>query len=227
VSLCRGLKGAGPGTRIDDVYYAPVTGGTFQGPKDETTGHWHFFDCSFDLRDSVSCRMNWEAITALAEILGVIVVAVSLVYLSIQIRQNTKVARAATRHAIAVSTENLGSDLINNRDMAEIFVKHMNGQELSPVENLRLQSRCYRDMAHWENIHYQFTEGMVTEDQWLGFRKNLAALLTIDVYREYWAHESFHYSDAFRTEVESIRMDVEPDSSAADFVSRFVQGDSR
>lgn len=167
--------------------------------------------------------MNWEAISAVAEIVGVIAVVVSLGYVAIQIRQNTKVARAATRQAISESTENLTSDLISNAEIAEIFVKHMNGEELNPVENLRLQARCYRDMAHWENIHYQFAEGMVSKDQWLGFRKNLAALLAIDVYREYWEHESFHYSDAFQAEVASIYKESKTDGAPADIASRFRQ----
>jgi hypothetical protein len=34
--------------------------------------------------------MNWEAISAVAEIVGVIAVVVSLGYVAIQIRQNTK-----------------------------------------------------------------------------------------------------------------------------------------
>ena len=148
--------------------------------------------------------MNWEATSAVAEVIGVIAVVVSLIYLSVQIRQNTKVAKAATRQAIAESTERLGDDLINNSDMAEIFVKHMSGGELSPVENLRLQARCYRDLQHWENIHYQFNEGLVSRDQWLGFRKNLVTLLTIDAYRDYWQHEASHYSDAFQEEIASI-----------------------
>ena len=154
--------------------------------------------------------MNWEAISAIAEVVGVIAVVVSLVYLSVQIRQNTRVAKAATRQAIAESTERLGDDLINNSDMAELFVKHMSGGELKPVENLRLQARCYRDMQHWENIHYQFSEGLVSRDQWLGFRKNLVTLLGIDAYREYWEHEASHYSDAFQAEMASIidRLDM-------------------
>lgn len=165
--------------------------------------------------------MNWEAISAIAEIIGVIAVVVSLAYVSMQIRQNTKVARAATRQAIAESTENLGNDLINNGEIAEIFVKHINGEELSPVESLRLQARCYRDMAHWENIHYQFGEGLVSGDQWVGFRRNLAALLAIDIYRDYWDSEAFHYSDAFRAEVDSILKETEADGTKGDIAARF------
>lgn len=74
--------------------------------------------------------------------------------------------------------------------MAEIIVKHLDGNELSAVENLRLQARCNRDIQHWENIHYQFQEGLVLEYQWAGFRKNIFSSLAIDAYREYWEHES-------------------------------------
>lgn len=165
--------------------------------------------------------MNWEATSAIAEVIGVIALVVSLVYLSVQIRQNTKMAKAATRQAIAESTEKLGDDLINNGDMAEIFVKHMSGGELSPVENLRLQARCYRDMQHWENIHYQFNEGLVSRDQWLGFRKNLVTLLAIDAYQEYWEHEANHYSDAFQEEIASILDQSDSNGVSTSILSRF------
>ena len=170
--------------------------------------------------------MNWEATSAVAEVIGVIAVVVSLVYLSVQIRQNTKVAKAATRQAIAESTEKLGDDLINNSDMAEIFVRHMSGGELSPVENLRLQARCYRDMQHWENIHYQFNQGLVSQDQWRGFQKNLVTLLAIDAYREYWEHESTHYSDAFQAEIASILDQSGGGEVSTSILSRFCEADS-
>ena len=165
--------------------------------------------------------MNWEAISAVAEVVGVIAIVVSLIYVSVQIRQNTKVARAATRQAIADSTESLTSDLISNGEIAEIFLKHINGEELSAVESFRLQARCYRDMQHWENIYYQHNEGLVSRDQWLGFRKNLIALLAIDAYREYWGHEANHYSGQFRAELESIIDESGTDNARASIVSRF------
>ena len=111
--------------------------------------------------------------------------------------------------------------MINNSDMAEIFVKHMSGGALSPVENLRLQARCYRDMQHWENIHYQYGEGLVSEDQWNGFRKNLVTLLAIDAYRDYWEHEASHYSDAFQTEIRSILDRAGGSEAAPSILSRF------
>lgn len=171
--------------------------------------------------------MNWEAVSAIAEVVGVIAIVVSLIYVAVQIRQSTKVARAATRQAIADSTESLGSDLINDGGMAEIFVKHINGEELSAVESLRLQARCYRDMQHWENIFYQFNEGLVSLDQWSGFRKNLAALMEIDAYREYWDHEASHYSDSFQAEMMTIVGQSGSGSGNSSITSRFQKSNGR
>ena len=170
--------------------------------------------------------MNWEAISAIADIIGVIAIVVSLIYVSIQIRQNTKVARAATRQAIADSTESLGNDLLNSAEMAEIFVKHMNGEELEPPEYLRLQARCYRDMQHWENIHYQFCEGLVTPDQWKGFRKNLITLLGIEAYRDYWENEASHFSERFQAEMLSVIKECQSKPGQGTITSRFQKSKS-
>ena len=171
--------------------------------------------------------MTFQDFGAIGDLVGGVAVVITLVYLAVQIKQNTKVARAATRQAISESTENLGSDLINNREIAEIFVKHLSGNELSTVENLRLQARCYRDMQHWENIHYQYNEGLVSKDQWEGFRKNLSSLLAIDAYREYWEHESFHYSDAFQAEIASLLKEPRTEKSSASLTARFRERNDR
>lgn len=57
--------------------------------------------------------MNWNAVGAIAEVLGAVGVIVSLLYLAIQVRQGTKVAKAATRQALAGGLQALASDLVN------------------------------------------------------------------------------------------------------------------
>ncbi len=41
--------------------------------------------------------MNWEAIGAVGEIVGALAVVLSLIYLAIQVRQNSNMARAESR----------------------------------------------------------------------------------------------------------------------------------
>ena len=48
--------------------------------------------------------VNWEAVSAIGEIVGAIAVVVTLAYLAVQIRQNTQVARSTARQAITQTT---------------------------------------------------------------------------------------------------------------------------
>ena len=105
--------------------------------------------------------------------------------------------------------------------MAEIFVKHLNGEELNAVEMLRLQGRCYRDMRHWENIFYQVREGLLTNEEWSGFRKNLAALFEIDAYRDYWVSEAGLYSEAFREQIDALLKEISENAEGVRFAERF------
>ena len=165
--------------------------------------------------------MNWSVVGAVSEIIGAVAVVVSLVYLATQIRQATKIARANTRNAIAESAQSLAQDIIDGQGMAEIFIKHLNGEQLDAVESLRLQGRCYRDLRHWENIFYQVREGLITEEEWFGFRKNLGALMGVPIYQEYWRHEAELYSDAFRREIETIISDLPDLKERVRFADRF------
>ena len=53
-------------------------------------------------RRLVNDPMNWDAIGAIAELLGAFGVIASLIYLATQIRQNTKSVRMASHHGVAV-----------------------------------------------------------------------------------------------------------------------------
>lgn len=165
--------------------------------------------------------MNWDAIGAIGEIIGAAAVVASLVYLATQIRQATKMSRATTRNAIAESAQRLAQDLTENQGMAEIIVKHVSEIPLDPVETLRLQGRCHRDMRHYENIYYQARAGLLSDDEWFGFRKYLMALFEVDAYREYWKHEGELYSEVFRDEIDSILQDSAEIESRVGIAERF------
>ena len=140
----------------------------------------------------------------IGEILGAAGVIITLVYLALQIRQNTRVARSSTRQAISRETSRLIDDFTNGVPMADIFVRSVEGEPLTKTEAFVLHARCFRDMKHWENIHYQVREGLFPEEDWVGFRQNLKLLLSIPHFKNYWSLESLLYSEAFQSEVTDI-----------------------
>ncbi|NKB33665.1 MAG: hypothetical protein GKR91_11260 [Pseudomonadales bacterium] len=164
--------------------------------------------------------MNWDAIGAIGEILGAIGVIVTLAYLAIQIRHNTKVARAATRQAISDSTVGIVSDLTSSDSMADIMVRAFEGESLTKAESFRLHARCYRDMKHFENMYHQLNSGLLPNDELSSFRENLKVILVAAPYVEYWKLESSLFSPQFQTEVSILLKQIAVQPAHESIVSR-------
>lgn len=148
--------------------------------------------------------MSWEAISSIAELVGAAGVIISLIYLAFQVKQNTKASKAATRQALADGAQRLASDVVEGDDIARIMTDAMTGTDIKPHEIFRLQSRCYRDLRFWDNAYYQYTEGLLTEEEWDGFRENLKLVMQFPTYREYWGKLQVMFSAPFREELNDL-----------------------
>ena len=148
--------------------------------------------------------MSWEAIDAISGAVGTLVVVISLIYVGVQIKQNTKVARSSTRQAVTQLMIDSNKELMTDPGLTEIFIKDMKGEKLGEVDRLRILSRAWFALRNWENIHYQYRTGMLTKDEWRGFRLNLVAILEWHSVRKVWKNEKQFFSEAFQKEVDDI-----------------------
>jgi hypothetical protein len=65
--------------------------------------------------------MNWDAIGALAELAGALGVIASLVYLAIQIRQNTRSAREASWESVSRELQQFRALIAQDPEVARIY----------------------------------------------------------------------------------------------------------
>lgn len=113
--------------------------------------------------------MNWDAVSALAEVVGLIAVVISLVYLAIQVKGNTQqIERAAqanrTQNWQAVSENyNIWRQMVAMPGNADIWIRGIN--DLSNLNrNERIQ---FNNMANsvlwsgWFMYHIQQNEGLM------------------------------------------------------------------
>jgi hypothetical protein len=104
--------------------------------------------------------MNWEAIGAIGEAVGAVAVVASLVYLAVQIRQNTKSVQAATFQSIAEGLADASYRLIDPPPVtqkADWFLLF--------VGTLR----------RYENLHFQIRRGTLEPSDVEGFIASLGA----------------------------------------------------
>ena len=89
--------------------------------------------------------MNWDAVGAIAEVIGAIAIFVSLVYLAVQIRQSTQqAARALKANELAAFERNIESGnrirelLMLNPDLSDLLIKgYVSYKKLDSAEKIR------------------------------------------------------------------------------------------
>ncbi len=118
--------------------------------------------------------MNWDAIGAIAELLGAAGVIASLFYLGTQIRQNTRSLRASSYDAVVTSVSNLAVSLGCNAPAADLFVRGQSDlQALSPIEQRQFALLLVGVFRAYENIFYQFNQNMIDEVVWAGWEHRI------------------------------------------------------
>ena len=82
--------------------------------------------------------MNWDALGAIAELLGAIAVFLTLVYLAHQIRQNTKAVRSTAVDASINTVMGVRSLIAQDAELADILLRgNADPDSLNPTEQVR------------------------------------------------------------------------------------------
>lgn len=147
--------------------------------------------------------MTLQDLGNLGELVGAIGVIVSLVYLAIQIRQNTRSVRAASfqeavRDIIAI-TDTLAMD----PELSRIYWKGLaDFESLDADERRRFSSYFVSMFRRLENIVYQTRHGALEAGSWVGVRMTAMSLFARPGTRTWWAQAEEFFSEDFRAYVE-------------------------
>jgi hypothetical protein len=128
--------------------------------------------------------LNWEAIGAVGEILGALAVVITLAFLAVQVRQNSRSIRMSTR-ARATETFSNALSMMQQPGMAELGLSGLQDfQALNPADQLRFASHSLRMWRVIEDIYFQWREGDLDDDAWAEHRLYLLDTLLIPSNRE-------------------------------------------
>lgn len=111
--------------------------------------------------------MNWDAISAIGEIVGAVAVVLTLVYLTVQIRQNTAVVSTATQDSITAGFNSVNQAVIADSDLAGIFLRGTaEPDSLTPEEAVRFSFLMRSWANQWLKLSRLRTAGALTHSEW-------------------------------------------------------------
>lgn len=128
--------------------------------------------------------MNWTAVGAIGELVGAAVVVVTLIYLAVQIRQNTRATRAQATASIASEMEHTLLAVAQTGDLADAYLKASQQAQLSPVEAVRLLFWWGSFVRNAESHVVQVYLGTLSEDVRLPIAILLRQFLQIPILKD-------------------------------------------
>ena len=143
--------------------------------------------------------MNWDAISAVAELLGAVGVIVSLGYLAHQVRQNTRSIRAAAYQAWFASYDSLSNLLLGDAEFDALAHRAASDPRgLTPDERRWFFGVLRRAFRQFENLYYQHREGMIDRELFDAWLSIYARSAEGPAFAEFWKAESDIFSAPFR-----------------------------
>lgn len=154
--------------------------------------------------DKAGVIMDWEATGALAEVVGAIGVIVSLIYLAIQIRQNTRSQKMQNYQELVMSVANFAESLGRDASSSRIFWKGLSQPEaITSGEAGQLSLLLISFFRKYENVFQHNRQNFLTEEDWEEWSHNMRRLFWLPGVQQWWPAWRDAYHPDFREFLES------------------------
>ena len=149
--------------------------------------------------------MDWNAVGALGEVVGALAVVLTLIYLSVQVRQNSAAIRSATRADIAKTQAEMNWRVAENPEIGLSAYAFARGEELDERSKLIATQFVAGALRTYENQYFAYLEGNFSESVWEGYRNNIVFGVTLPNFSEFWSDREQLFSREFRALVDELR----------------------
>ena len=149
--------------------------------------------------------MNWDAIGAVGEIIGALAVLATLVYLALQVRQNTLQMKATSHQAISDSLNHINILFAENSAMSQIWLKGCDDRSsLTLEEKWRFDATARAYMHVCETMFFQAETGTGDRTVQLAEERGMVMILSTPGCHEWWAENPYGFGVEFRDYVERV-----------------------
>ena len=138
--------------------------------------------------------MTLEQAAYLAEIIGVIVVTATLIYLAVQVRQGAELLRSESRQAQVANDQEGVYKFVDHPELGRLFSQK---EALTAAEKVKLQFWIIGQMRAREHEWLQHRSGALDEETWLSYRGVIYFLLGTARARALWGLCSSYFNPDF------------------------------
>ncbi len=145
--------------------------------------------------------MNWTKASAVAEILSSVAILITLLYLVIEIGQNTEALEASSRQAALEGDVQHLYQGVATPELWQAYVK----PNLTEVEKIRLSGYLFAFLRMRERDWLQYRLGALDEATWLTYQTGMLGTLHYEQVNKWWNnYGSSVFDPTFREHVDNL-----------------------
>ena len=134
-----------------------------------------------------------------------VAVVAGIIFLAVELRQNTNAVVAASSTALTDQSVAFFSAGLDNQVVARAIYKHGLGEELDGFETAQLMRLQYLNFRVFENAFLQYRRGYYEETEWDRYAKIVARNLQDSIVRTMWdQNRGVGFTAEFEREVDSL-----------------------
>jgi len=152
---------------------------------------------------------------AIIEISSVIAILVGLIFVGLELKQNTEAVQSQTNQGI-LDLANQQNNLISaDADLAELYVRaNENLDALTKGERLRYRLSINSMLNVWQHSFYSHANGTMDEELWQAYNTGLRDLVCAEASNQIWREIEVFFGAQFRFHANSTTKEQCAESSA-------------
>ena len=148
--------------------------------------------------------MNIQDWGALGELIGAVAVVATLIFLTTQIRLNTKTMKATAVQVAMGRSADLQELLLKDQELSDLFIRSFEGERLETDEWRKLSMFHVMNLRNVQSALYQLEQGLFDEQTFDEvWNRGLANFCRNPQYREF-VERSFTLPDNLKAHIRSL-----------------------
>jgi hypothetical protein len=156
--------------------------------------------------------VNWEAISAIGQIVGALAVVISLIYLAREVGSNAHATRRATMRSTLDALVRFAQQITGHPDLAELRSRGFRDYEsLEGTDLARFNSYMHALFRTVEDAYYEHLEGHFDPRRWRGLEAVLREINTCPGVQAWWrSHSHWFGGEEFAKFINQLRQTPQP-----------------
>ena len=148
--------------------------------------------------------MKFEKVRYATEAVGMLAIVASLIFVGLQMRQTHEIALVTLYQMRSDAARELAAAQLDSDILLDLDSKLAEGGELSSYENFLRSLPHFIFFNHFENSHYLYQRGFLSEEHWESDLSAIRAMVQTDSnVLEYWNQQKTIFRPSFVQEIDT------------------------